>query len=175
KLFKPSGKIPKINQQLDSLDDLFKDVVTYKNNEATYQNKQEQLDKTHLEMKHLQKELQEIKETRQNIERLRHYLPMIHDYHMYMEQLEKYPSVIQLPEDGLERFNLLKEKILPLQSQLSILKTNQSKYEAEKATLQESFDNNVLEKAQAILEKNDRYREYIREQESIQEKSNTMN
>ena len=174
-LFKPSGKIPTINQQLDSLDDLFKDVVTYKNNEATYQNKQEQLDKTHLEMKHLQKELQEIKETRQTIERLRHYLPMIHDYHMYMEQLEKYPSVIQFPEDGLERLNLLKEKILPLQSQLSILKTNQSKYEAEKATLQESFDNNVLEKAQAILEKNDRYREYIREQESIQEKSNTMN
>src|SRR5699024_12414146 len=93
-LFKPSGKIPKINQQLDSLDDLFKDVVTYKNNEATYQNKQEQLDKTHLEMKHLQKELQETKETKHTIERLRYYLPMIHDYNMYIEQLEKYTSVI---------------------------------------------------------------------------------
>src|SRR5699024_4943166 len=140
KLFKPTGKIPKINQQFDSLDDLFKDVVTYKNNEAAYQDKQEQLDKTHLEIKHLQKKLQETKETKQTIERLRHYLPMIHDYHMYMEQLKNYPSVIQFPEDGLERLNILKEKILPLQSQLSILKTNQSKYEAEKATLQESLD-----------------------------------
>src|SRR5690625_4596090 len=174
-LFKPSGKIPKINQQLDSLDDLFKDLVTYKNNEATYQDKQEQLDATHGEIKHLQKKLQETKEAKQTNERLRDHLPMIHDYHMYMEQLKNYPSEIQFPEDGLERLNILKEKIIPLQSQLSILKTNQSKHEAEKEQLKEQLDENVLEKAQAILEKKDHYRESIREQEIFQEKSSTLN
>ena len=130
---------------------------------------------THLEIIHLQKELQETKETKQTIERLRHHLPMIYDYHMYMEQLGNFPNVIQFPEDGLERLNMLKEKQLPLQSQLSILKTNQAKHEAEKATLQEQLDEKVLEKAQTILEKNVHNREYIREQERIQEKIHTMN
>lgn len=173
-LFKPTGKIPKINQHLDSLDELFQQLNTYKNNEATYQNKQEQLETTHNEINHLQRNLQEIREAKQTNERFRNNLSLINDYHMYKEQLEKYPSEIKFPEDGLERLNQLKEKLLPLQSRLSILKSNQTKNEIEQAKLKEQLDEDVFEKSQVILMEKDHYREQIREQKNIQAKSDML-
>src|SRR5699024_5269836 len=51
-LFKPTGKIPKINQKLDSLDELFHQLTVYKNNEATYRDKREKLNHIHSEIEY---------------------------------------------------------------------------------------------------------------------------
>src|SRR5699024_6882552 len=102
---------------------------------------------------------------------LQNNLPMIQDYHMYMDQLENYPSEIEFPENGRERLNILKEKLLPLQSELSILKVNKTKIETKQIKLRDQqLDKDVFEEAKAILMKKDDYREQIRERENIQEK-----
>lgn len=174
-LFKPTGKIPVINQQLDSLDELFSQLTDYKKNEATYQEKQEQVDTIRNEIDKLQKKLQETKQTKQTIERYQSNLPIINDYHLSMKQLENYPNKIQFPENGLERLNRLKEKLLPLESELSVLEANQTKNETQQTKLKEErLDEDLYEEAQSILLKRSEYVERNRELKSAQEKVETI-
>lgn len=174
-LFKPTGKIPVINQQLESLDERLNLLMNYKKNESTYQDKQQQVNMIHTEIDELQIKLQEAKESMQLNERYLNNLSMINDYHLYQKQLEHYPMEIKFPEDGVERFNLLKGKLLPLQSELSILQANVEKIKTEQTKLQEQqLAEYLYEEAQTILLSKAEYHANIREREKIAEEIKTL-
>lgn len=123
-LFKPNGKNPTINQQLNKLDSIFGSLHTFSSNEATYRKKQ--LEKTTLasEITHLHEELNEAKDEILMIEKKQHALPMISEYQHLSEELLKYPREINFPTNGIERLQKLKERQLPLTSDLANIKSN---------------------------------------------------
>src|SRR5699024_10187480 len=91
-------------------------------------------------------------------------LPMINDYHTYTNELASYPNNIAFPENGLHRLHFLKEKLLPLQSELSFLQKNkmndENKYNDWKKSLVEQ---NIYEEALKIASKKTIYLEQKQE------------
>lgn len=153
KLFKPSGKIPVINEQLETLDSLFVERADYQNNESTYRNKKNQVATLMDEIAQMQTQLEKEREARLYTEKIISYLPVIHDYHDRVNQLASYPNKIQFPEKGIERIYTLKEKMLPMQSELSVLKSNQEKNKEQYRKLQkELVEPMVYAEAEKILQ-----------------------
>lgn len=167
-LFKPTGKVPSINKQLDELDERFIELTHFKNNEATYREKQEELSRLNSTINSSREKLRIEKENQVTLERTLNNFDTISDYHAFRQQSTKYSDEIIFPEKGLERLNILKEKTLPHQSQLSFIKNNLDNNESEQLDLsQKLLDSDVYKKAENILEKKEHYRltrqEYYKE------------
>src|SRR5699024_7550759 len=78
------------------------------------------------------------------------------------------PSQIAFPEDGIERLNQLKEQLLPLKSELSVVEDNQRKYKERREELQQKLhEEAVYKQAQEIIEGEQSYLENRREIEKI--------
>lgn len=158
-LFKPTGKVPIINKQLDHLDTQFNKLTHFKNNEATYSKKQTELSDLKNNLKQVKSDLHIEKERQLTLERMLNNILTINDYHTYHQQLNMYPSEITFPEEGLTRFNKIKEKLLPLKSEWSILKSSIEKSKTEQIILSEKIvSQDVYEEAQNILKETEQYR-----------------
>ncbi|PAV29306.1 hypothetical protein CIL05_12995 [Virgibacillus profundi] len=168
-LFKPYGKKPAINQQLQTLNELFTSLHNFKADEATYRKKQAEKISLTKEITELKGELQQEKEILFSIERQQQALPIIHDYHDYTSQLAKYPSEITFPENGIDRMEKLKDQLLPLESEFSVLTDNQEKYMERKANIQtETDDISIYHKTEEITLKKQHYEERQNELEKVQ-------
>lgn len=158
-LFKPTGKVPLINKQLDVLDKYFTELTLFKNNETTYGKKRMELSDFKNRLELIKTNLQLEKKRQLTLERKLNNIQLINDYHTYHQQLAQYPSEIDFPEEGLERLNELKEKILPLKSERSILKSNLTRNEAEQLELKERLAiQDIYEDAQGLLKDKEHYR-----------------
>lgn len=157
-LFKPYGKKPAINQQLESLNDLFTSLQAYKSEEANYKGKKEEIALLSQEMNQLQSELQKGKFQLSTIEKQLHALPMIHDYQQLTAEFKKYPAAIAFPENGVERFEKVKEKLLPLQSEQAVLEHNEQRYATQIDKLKgEKADEKIYKKAINLLKQKQVY------------------
>ncbi|MGP4106575.1 AAA family ATPase [Virgibacillus sp. L01] len=163
-LFKPFGKKPEINQQLETLDDLFATLQSYQETEATYRDKKSNVSAISNTMERNQEELRRAKEELIRIGKKQQALPSIKAYQREMEHLTAFPDDIKFPENGVERFETLKERLLPLKSELSVLQDNQKKYEEKKASLKASlYGDFVYENAEALIQQKQQYIENKRE------------
>lgn len=135
-LFKPYGVKPIINEQLAKLDDLIKDAQHFKEEEQMYHHKIKQRTQLEKDQAQLQTLLREHKERVNRLEKELQALPYAHEFKGYLNQLDQLPKDIPFPQNGIERLNTLKENQLPLQSQLSILKSDEKKYLQEKEHLE---------------------------------------
>lgn len=151
-LFKPYGKKPAINRQLESLNELFKSQYDYKAEESTYREKQEKVNCLQDKMSNLQNEYSHGKSTLISIEKQQRALPAIHDYHQYLTQLEKYPAEIDFPEKGIERMERMKDSLLPLKGELTVLNENEKRYSNRKAAIQNELETiSVYQQAENIM------------------------
>lgn len=176
KIFKPTGKIPIMNQQLESLDDRLIELTNAKNKELTYRNKQEQIHILLTEIESLQKKLQQTRERQLMIEKHQRNIPIINDYHLYTNQLLNHQAEQSFPENGIERLNILKEQLLPFKSEFAVLKANHTQHKKEWERLQDKLlDESIYESAQSILRKELQFdkdkQEFIRLEDMI----NTLN
>lgn len=170
-LFKPFGKKPEINQQLETLDDLFTSLQSYQETESTYRDKKSSVLSITDAIERNQDQLEKAKKDLIRTEKKQQALPIIKAYQREKEQLAAFPADMIFPENGVERFNTLKEKLLPLKSELSVLQDNQAKYTEKKDTLHSSLhDEAVYKNAEAIIQQKQHYLENKREQDK-QDKS----
>ncbi len=163
-LFKPFGKKPEINQQLEMLGDLFATLQSYQETEATYRDKKSNVSAISNTIERNQGELKLAKENLIRIEKKQQALPSVKAYQREMERLTAFPDDIKFPENGVGRLETLKEKLLPLKSELSVLQDNKKKYEEKKDSLKASlYEDSVYENAEALIQQKQHYIENKRE------------
>ncbi|WP_188455214.1 ATP-binding protein [Virgibacillus oceani] len=152
-LFKPYGKKPIINQQLDSLDELYRKLTVYKEEESSYRSKKDLMHSCAKDIQTARETIQKENKTLLSIERQQQALPLIHDYLHCTKQLAGYPAELTFPEDGLIRFQALKEKMLPMQSELSVIEDNLKRYQEKQAKLKEElYDEDIYQQAEEIVQ-----------------------
>lgn len=160
-LFKPSGRIPKINKQLTLLNRLYKKSAQYEKQEASYRLKKEkQLSKTQ-RLKDLETTIEKSKQNLYTYEKIRHALPTIQDYHYNNDQLSLLNEQPSFPENGIERLNELKKELIPLQSEFELQQERENEYKETYTQIvndlhskkQREIALNLLSEKQAIIEK----------------------
>lgn len=151
-LFKPYGKKPAINRQLDSLEELHTSLSNYQQSEKTYREKKSTINKLSDELDNHQAALQRAKKDLSRTEKTQQALPIVKTYKQVLSQLSHYPESIPFPENGVERLQRVNEKLLPLKSELAVLRDNYSNYEQKMNVIRSSFyDNSVYKHAQSIM------------------------
>src|SRR5699024_10126290 len=90
-------------------------------------------------------------------EKKQHALPLIHDYQKSIEQLNRFPETI-FPENGIERLQQLKEKLLPLKSEYRILLRNLQKIkEANEQLAKQLVDESIYKAAEEVYDEKQIY------------------
>ncbi|NBJ69134.1 MULTISPECIES: AAA family ATPase [Clostridia] len=167
-LFKPSGKKPLMNQRLNKLQDIQAQVNDWKRLEVTYQEKQVQVKRLEQAIEHIKKNLQELHEQRLYVDKQKHVLPSIQAYHTVEKQLEQIPKEINFPEAGIERWERLKEKLLPLKSEIAVLQANQTRYQSEIQRLTEALlPADLYHEGKLVMEEKPRYDQLTEQAEAI--------
>ncbi|MFA1819082.1 AAA family ATPase [Virgibacillus oceani] len=152
-LFKPRGAKPLINQQLTSLDHLYTQLQQAKNNEETYRELKGNQNTLNNDILEYQQRIIEEKKELKTIEKQQQALPYIQEYMEAAKQLKQFPEVLHFPEQGIARLEKVKDKLLPLKSELNILRDNQQKYEQKIKTLQQEVDDFPRDQVTGLLEK----------------------
>jgi len=127
-LFKPSGKKPVMNQQLDHLNRISHDLKNYREQEETYKVTKEAIKRSNQQLSELQKKLKLAREKAFSLEKQLHAQPVIQEYHQLKTRLSDYPTTIDFPENGIERLEKWKESLLPLQSEWHVIQENEKNY-----------------------------------------------
>lgn len=174
-LFKPFGKKPKINQQLDLLDELHASLQKYQDSETAYRDKKLNSEALTETINQSQDELREARKKLYQIEKTQQALPVLKEYHHKVKQLDNFPECIIFPENGLERLETLNDNLLPLKSELSVLKDNQKKYEEKQDLIRaELYKESVYKAAEGILHQKQGYLHNEQEQSNVQESIKKM-
>ncbi|GGB51518.1 hypothetical protein GCM10011409_31340 [Lentibacillus populi] len=169
-LFKPYGKKPIINKQIATLDELHTSLSAYEKDEAAYRDKKEKLDTLETEIGRLKIKLHEEKSCLSAIEKKLHALPLIHQYHHYAKQLAVFPDAIPFPKDVRDRYNVVKEQLLPLQSEYSGLAANLTKYRAKTEQLKETkADEATYKQVKQLLEQSAAFLDIEKELNKLRE------
>lgn len=124
KLFKKTGRVPKLNRLMNELNEQGKAVAALKANEGHYREKV-------LQQKAFEEQLQEkefaLKQTTLDLttfEKMEHDMNMLQRYGKIKATLHEYQNDVPFPEDGVERYESLKKATYPLQSKLAVMEDN---------------------------------------------------
>ncbi|WHX24757.1 AAA family ATPase [Virgibacillus halodenitrificans] len=174
-LFKPYGKKPLINQELDQLALLHKEVRQSASEEKIYQNKNLESDKLSQDIRTMEEQAKQLYNERLEMERKQQALPVIKQYSELREKLGELPNSLPFPEDGLTRYEKLKSEILPLRSEFSFLVANEKTYENRISILQEQLPaEEKYNEAVQLLKLKDDYTSFVREKENWQSQLNKL-
>ncbi len=91
------------------------------------------------ELGQLQDELTKSKDAIFRLEKKRQALPILKEYQHVLQQLQTYPDPFSFPEQGMKRLEQLNEKLLPLRSELSVLRHNLNEYTSKRNAIWNSF------------------------------------
>ncbi|MFD2042780.1 AAA family ATPase [Ornithinibacillus salinisoli] len=175
-LFKPYGKKPIINHHLQALQEQHRSLIDLQQEESTYRNKKTDILELTTEMNQVAESLHKDKEKEILLEKKLQALPEIHEYYTYSSQLADLPQDLVFPEDGINRLQALKEKVIPLQSEMSVLKTTEQKHRDQRSVLEKSLDEKQhYESASHILDRYTHYKENKKELNKLQAASQKLN
>ncbi|WP_170138815.1 ATP-binding protein [Oceanobacillus chungangensis] len=167
-LFRPTGKKPEINKQLNELDERLHSLRNFRENEETYREKKTAIDQLKEQVEQLQFSLNEAKAARYRVEKQLQALPIFSEYQQYTSSLTSYPMELEFPEEGIERLEKVKEGLLPLQSQLSVLQEAENQYKLKLQSIQDERMEDVYKEAQEILEEKESGLDYYKELKKIE-------
>lgn len=169
-LFKPFGKKPLINRELDSLQERYKELHHFRESEATYREKKEKASESEKAIQHLQWQLGKVKQNVKRTEKKLQALPIMRAYETLEIQLSGSPKSMEFPENGLERLDTLKEMLLPWKSEISVLETNiKNDIDKQKNLKREWAEKEIYQKAQEISRQKQDYLEVKKEIMMLQE------
>ncbi|GAA0596054.1 AAA family ATPase [Virgibacillus siamensis] len=151
-LFKPSGRKPVINRQLQSLDELHSSLQKDVNTEEIYRRKQAAIDQLSSDLENLQEQVQQEKVKLHRVERQQQALPVVQEYLEEKNLLSTYPEFIPFPENGETRISELNNELLPLKSELSVLRNNAETYTTEITSIRSNLlDKKIFEDAGRLM------------------------
>ncbi|WP_026905658.1 ATP-binding protein [Paucisalibacillus globulus] len=177
--FKPNGKIPIINEQLAKLNELQRELLELKQEESTYRVKKNAILELESEIELLTGRIKSEKGREYQLEKVIQSLPEVEEYINYQTRLKAFPDRISFPEDGMNRYEVLKGKLLPLKSDIKLRINNKNNFIEEKKELE--AENNIfpLNEARTIYAQYTNYqeneRELLRIQKQINEQDKTLN
>ena len=159
-LFKPYGKNPTINKYLTDLESLQKQLAEQEKMLATYKSNRANIERLSTEINTLLQKRSHLQKKITHLTKLLQAISLIQDYKYNKEQLNQLPAQLKFPEKGVERFTALKEQLLPLESELTLLneQIKQSKEIIEKASKQCVVDE-LLQQAKQLTKQQSVYDE----------------
>ncbi|WP_077623146.1 ATP-binding protein [Sediminibacillus massiliensis] len=162
--FKPQGKNPEINRQLRSIGELQSDLNKLQEEEESYLEKKDLETELKKELEETRKALGDWKAKKEQLEKITQSLSMIQQLSYEKDKMDKLPLHEHFPENGLERYYALKEQLMPLQSDQSLLQDNAKKFKSElEAAEKELLDESTKKKVDELLADADEYHRIIAE------------
>ena len=164
-LFKKQGRKPVINEQINNIKSSHMLLRDTQKKELVYENQQLALENFTKEKQQLISDETDIQAELLQVKKIQTMLPQLQQYHQSEHQLQELPHQITFPEKGLERLNIWKEKVLPLTSELHVLKSRlQQDIETKEAIEIALYEKEVIEMATKIVEKKATY-DYLLQQQ----------
>jgi uncharacterized protein YhaN len=150
-LFKPFGKKPAVNQQLQILEGLEGEMNARKDEEATYHKNVMASHKLENKLKNLQDDIRNKEQERTEIKKQESGLSFLKSYEALVEKHEPLKKPRNFPSNGLTRLENIKDNLRPLESERAVLRRNIDQYEnrlseIEKEILPNKQFNELLEK-----------------------------
>ncbi len=167
RLFKPSGKKPLINEQINKLDTRLGNLQKAKEQEATYREKKEAVQKYTENIEEASRTLQHEKAILHYNERKLQALPYLKKYWSVRKQLEQLPNELPFPENGGERMQQVKDKLLPVKSEYALLLDNRDKYEKKLYALETNDGDSNEETLQEAYKLKKEAEEYVAEKKEV--------
>lgn len=150
-LFKPYGKKPVINQQLEKLVQLHHSLKKMQSEEAAYREKVNASEQTEKQILKLKGDIEQKKQKLYELEKVKQVLPVLEDYRNAALRLKADEWQISFPEHGLERLQHIRSQLLPLCSELTVLKENAKNINKKIETLAaKRLEENIYQKAQSL-------------------------
>lgn len=141
--FKPKGKKPEINAQMEIVEQLEQKKKKVENEEGEYLRLQENKQTKVEQIEELEKAWTAKTNEIYAIEQLLKARPILVDYYQWKAK-EKEQQLIKFPEAGVKRYYQLKEKMLPLQSEEQRLRSNLKELYQSSDELKEVKNHEVL-------------------------------
>lgn len=167
-LFKRYGKKPTINQHVEKLTNLQKQLAAQEKILTTYKKNQRTLESLSREIESLLQKRDQLQREKDHLTTLHRATSLIQDYKYNEAQLNTLPKDITFPQQGIERLEALKEQLIPLESEQSIIheQIDQSKIVINDLKGKCTTDD-TLQRAKRIVKKQSIYEErnYQRRQE----------
>nr|WP_255437612.1 AAA family ATPase [Thalassobacillus sp. CUG 92003] len=180
-LFKPNGKKPTINHQIEKLTSQAKDISNLEAREQEYGKLIEQKQQTEARLARAKEELDAYNYAYRELEQLSQVLQLIEAYHSNSTHRDEGGRLhsLDFPENGLERFRQLNEAILPMESEYRVLKERVDQYTSDKQRLEEeAADSETVQTAQALCQKGEEWKQLNQKMENlshqINERSRTL-
>ncbi|MDR4887213.1 AAA family ATPase [Fredinandcohnia sp. QZ13] len=149
-LYKPKGKNPPLNMELNRLKDEHVKVSKWQEKNNEYEGLLEEQQRVENELRNLEARKHFLRDKIQESEKLQSIQPIVEEYQTLEYQLTGLPVYEPYPEDGLKRFEQLQALIKPYEAQLKTLQTKLIELEKEKSSIQLSL--RYLENEQQIVE-----------------------
>ncbi|CDQ21118.1 ATP-binding protein [Halobacillus karajensis] len=149
--FKPKGKRPEINEQLQVVEELKRKKKILDEEEGDYLRLQEHQRQLEKRMTTLEEDWKKKMSQIYTIEQLLKVMPVLIDYHQAkaLSNQEK----ISFPESGVDRYQQVKESLLPLQSEINMLGVNLEELQASLKEWKQKYASEKIEQGRKLLEK----------------------
>ncbi|MCP8615494.1 AAA family ATPase [Salirhabdus salicampi] len=168
-LFKKKGKIPHINQHIQKMKDIQSTITRLEAEEGTYNElirKIENIDKRLTTIRDKKEQLE-----KENLILGKYYQAKeaIQQYQFLREEMKQYKEFASFPSNGIKRYEQLKELMLPLISDLNVVKNGKQEAEQEMNYLSTDLLNeDVYER---LLHIDEMVKDYDYKQKEREEKS----
>src|SRR5699024_6568748 len=167
-LFKKQGKRPLINEQMKQTNMSHHHLIEMQQKEILYENKQKEITECKQKKSNLDKTATELEATLLKEEKIQTLLPQLHQYQQYEKQLHDLPENIVFPENGVERLEKGKEKLLPLKSELLALENRLKQDMLEKQENEQAlYEEEIIEFATDVVEQKSTYHHLVERQNSL--------
>ena len=148
-LFKPSGRKPLVNRKLIEVSQLGKKVSHLQKEQASYRDHVGKSEALKAEIESLQRKMNEGKEYLRVKENIVQFTPQIRSLYEREEELRRLASKdFTFPEKGLERYENLKQQLIPLKASLQSVTDQRDTY---RQRLAEKKQNRLLEEEEEKL------------------------
>ncbi|WP_138419787.1 ATP-binding protein [Aquibacillus sediminis] len=152
--FKVQGKNPEINKQLAELEQINALLNEAESKEHTYGEQKQKIYDLSKEVTTIQTKIKDVKNNKSDLEKRIQATSLMADYYKTTIQLQDLPDTSGFPKNGLERYQHLKDQLMPLRSEQSVLKENQQTTEQQISKLQQQqLPQAMLEQAGRLADK----------------------
>jgi len=157
-LFRPQGKVRDINIKLTELTEAHNNLQNYLEKEATYIALKEQQQSINYQLEQNKTLENKQKANLRTLQQIAQLLPQIKEYEQNKEKYEELPKKLSFPEDGLDRYEKLKQALLPLKANLNNLQTNEKSLKSQfEAIGHQLYSLEIYEEIKLILMKKQTY------------------
>jgi uncharacterized protein YhaN len=154
KLFKPNGKRPVLNEQLQKIKSIEHQVKHWKEKQQKYYEYKQNIEQLQQQLNELENEERELLQKKQLADRMLNLLPLMKEKQVCLEQLQRLPAYEPFPVDGLQKLEQLQAKVQTYDAQLAALSVKKEDILSEIARIEQSFQLLEVEKEIEVLIEN---------------------